>query len=81
MKGSTRALSLYQKRYPMEAAKFRAHIYVWHTCRRLAERRRRRFGDRRGARPTAGFAIHALSFRYGQRHACAMDAARRVAIF
>ena len=29
----------------------------------------------------AGFAIHALSFRYGQRHLCEVDAARRVAHF
>ncbi|HYJ16157.1 MAG TPA: 7-cyano-7-deazaguanine synthase QueC [Candidatus Limnocylindria bacterium] len=29
----------------------------------------------------AGFAIHALSFRYGQRHVCELDAARRVAHF
>ena len=28
-----------------------------------------------------GFAIHALSFRYGQRHSCEIDAARRVASF
>ena len=29
----------------------------------------------------AGFALHALSFRYGQRHTCEIDAARRVASF